>query len=108
MAGVLRKGRARVPARRILSWKRLIASSYPPGNGTAGTVALIGYTGSYIADHFANQVAAPVLLMMMGFLLIGAGAAAVWINTRYIRRADRRSQKAGEDGSRSSGAPAGA
>jgi hypothetical protein len=74
----------------------------------AGTVALIGYTGSYIADHFANQVAAPVLLMLMGFLLIGAGAAAVWINNRYMRRDDGSPRKTGDDGSRSSGATAGA
>jgi len=73
----------------------------------AGTVALIGYTGSYIADHFANQVAAPVLLMMMGFLLIGAGAAAVWINNRYIRRADLTSRSKGDGGSGSSGMAAG-
>jgi len=65
-----------------------------------GTVALIGYTGSYIAEHFANQVAAPVLLMFLGFLLIGAGAAAVWINNRFIRRDGRSPQSAGEDGSR--------
>ena len=50
------------------------------------------------------------LSAVMGFLLIGVGAAAVWINNRYIRRGDGRSgsQKGGADGSRSSGAPAGA
>jgi hypothetical protein len=51
----------------------------------AGTAGLIGYLGHFIAENFADTVAAPILLMVLGFLLIGVGALAVRINNRYIR-----------------------
>lgn len=50
-----------------------------------GTLAMIGYIGHYIAMHFANNLNAPVLLMLMGFILIGMGAIAVQINNKYIK-----------------------
>ncbi len=50
-----------------------------------GTVALIGYIGDFINEHFSDSLAAPVLLMVFGFLLIGVGAAAVRVHNRYIR-----------------------
>jgi len=49
-----------------------------------GTVALIGYLGEFIAEHFANNLNAPLLLMVIGFVLIGLGTLAVRINNRYI------------------------
>ncbi len=52
-----------------------------------GTLALIAYIGDFIAEHFANNLNAPILLMFAGFLLIAIGAAAVRINNRYIRQA---------------------
>lgn len=52
-----------------------------------GTLALIAYIGYFIAEHFANNLNAPIVLMLAGFLLIAIGAAAVRINNRYIRQA---------------------
>ena len=52
-----------------------------------GTLALIAYIGYFIAEHFENNLNAPIVLMIAGFLLIAIGAAAVRINNRYIRQA---------------------
>jgi hypothetical protein len=52
-----------------------------------GTLALIAYIGYFIAEHFENNLNAPIVLMFAGFLLIAIGAAAVRINNRYIRQA---------------------
>jgi hypothetical protein len=52
-----------------------------------GTLALIGYLGHYIAEHFAHNLNAPLLVMLIGFLLIGLGVVAVQINNRYIKQA---------------------
>ena len=49
-----------------------------------GTVALIGYIGNFIAEHFAHNLNAPLLLILIGFVLIGLGAVALRINSRYI------------------------
>jgi hypothetical protein len=51
-----------------------------------GTIALIGYIGNYMAEHFAHNLNGPLLLMVMGFMLIGIGALAVRINNKYIRQ----------------------
>ncbi|HPB90950.1 MAG TPA: hypothetical protein PK372_09035 [Rugosibacter sp.] len=48
------------------------------------TLALIGYIGKFMAQHFAHNLAGPVGLMLAGFLLIGIGALAVRINKKYI------------------------
>jgi predicted membrane protein DUF2157 len=52
-----------------------------------GTLALIGYIGNYMAEHFAHNLAGPVGLITAGLLLIGAGAAAMRINNKYISQA---------------------
>ena len=49
-----------------------------------GTVALIGYIADFIYQHFADNLGAPLVLMAIGLVFIGAGAAAVRINARYI------------------------
>jgi hypothetical protein len=49
-----------------------------------GTVALIGYIADFIYQHFAENLGAPLVLMAIGLLFIGAGAAAVRINAQYI------------------------
>jgi hypothetical protein len=49
-----------------------------------GTLALIGYIGDYMAEHFAHNLAGPVGLMLAGFLLIAIGAIAVRISNKYI------------------------
>jgi hypothetical protein len=51
-----------------------------------GTLALIGYIGDYIAEHFAHNLNAPLAVMLTGFLLIGLGVIAVKINNRYIKQ----------------------
>ena len=51
-----------------------------------GTVALIGYIGDFIAEHFAHNLNAPLIVMLAGFLLIGLGVVAVQINNRYIKQ----------------------
>jgi hypothetical protein len=50
-----------------------------------GTLALIGYIGHFIAEHFAHNLNAPLLVMLTGFLLIALGVVAVQINNRYIK-----------------------
>ena len=49
-----------------------------------GTVALIGYIADFIYQHFADNLGAPLVLMAIGLVFIGAVAAAVRINARYI------------------------
>ena len=49
-----------------------------------GTVALIGYIADFIYQHFADNLGAPLVLMAIGLVFIGAGAAAVRINAQYI------------------------
>ena len=51
-----------------------------------GTLALIAYIGYFIGEHFANNLNAPIVLMVAGFLFIAIGAAAVRINNKYIRQ----------------------
>jgi Predicted membrane protein (DUF2157) len=51
-----------------------------------GTLALIAYIGNFIAEHFEDNLNAPILLMIVGFLLIAIGAVAVRINNKYIRQ----------------------
>jgi hypothetical protein len=51
-----------------------------------GTAALVGYLVDFIAAHFADNLNAPLLLMLIGFILIGCGAAAVKVNSKYIRQ----------------------
>jgi hypothetical protein len=54
-----------------------------------GTIALIGYLGAYISEHFSDNLNAPIILMLIGFVLIGLGAVAVKINNTYITQRSR-------------------
>ena len=49
-----------------------------------GTAALVGYIADFIYRNFADNLGAPLALMVMGLLFLGLGAAAVRINTRFI------------------------
>jgi hypothetical protein len=49
-----------------------------------GTAALVGYIADFIYQNFADNLGAPLALMVVGLLFLGLGAAAVRINTRYI------------------------
>jgi hypothetical protein len=51
-----------------------------------GTLGLVGYLSNFIAEHFANNLNGPLLLMLVGFVLIALGAAAITINNRYIKQ----------------------
>jgi Predicted membrane protein (DUF2157) len=52
-----------------------------------GALALIGYIGDFIAEHFAHNLNAPLVVMLTGFLLILLGVVAVKINNKYIKQA---------------------
>jgi hypothetical protein len=52
-----------------------------------GALALIGYIGDFIAEHFAHNLNAPLVVMLTGFLLIVLGVVAVKINNKYIKQA---------------------
>jgi hypothetical protein len=49
-----------------------------------GTAALVGYIADFIYRHFADNLGAPLVLMAIGLVFLGLGAAAVRINAQYI------------------------
>jgi hypothetical protein len=51
-----------------------------------GTAALVGYIADFIYRHFADNLGAPLVLMAIGLVFLGLGAAAVRINAQYIAR----------------------
>ncbi|HZM63446.1 MAG TPA: hypothetical protein VFB85_26755, partial [Vicinamibacterales bacterium] len=59
------------------------------------TIALVGYLGDFIDDHFADDLSGPLMLIVIGFVLIGFGGLAVAINNRFI---SQRSIAAGPKG----------
>jgi hypothetical protein len=56
-----------------------------------GTVALVGYIADFIYQHFADNLGAPLVLMAIGLVFLGVGAAAVRINAQYIAEKPARS-----------------
>jgi hypothetical protein len=48
------------------------------------TIALIGYLVEFITDRFGDDLSGPIMLIVIGFVLIGFGALAVTINKRVI------------------------
>lgn len=59
------------------------------------TIALIGYLVDFINDRFADDLSGPIMLIVIGFVLIGFGVLAVAINNRFIAQ---RSTAAGPEG----------
>jgi hypothetical protein len=59
------------------------------------TIALVGYLGDFIDDYFADDLSGPLMLIVIGFVLIGFGGLAVAINNRFI---SQRSIAAGPKG----------
>lgn len=55
-----------------------------------GTAALVGYIADFIYRHFADNLGAPLVLMAIGLVFLGLGAAAVRINAQYIAPASAR------------------
>ena len=48
------------------------------------TIALVGYLGDFINDRFGDDLSGPLMLIVIGFVLIGFGVLAVAINNRFI------------------------
>jgi len=59
------------------------------------TIALVGYLVEFIADRFGDSLGGPIVLIMIGFVLIGFGVLAVTINNRFIAQ---QSSAAGPEG----------
>ena len=59
------------------------------------TIALVGYLGDFIEDRFGDDLSGPLMLIVIGFILIGFGVLAVAINNRFI---SQRSAAAGPEG----------
>jgi len=53
---------------------------------TVGTLALCAYLGDFMWERFRDNVNAPLILMLLGFVLIALGVMAVKINQRFIRQ----------------------
>ncbi len=53
---------------------------------TVGTLATLAYVGYFMNKHFADSLAGPIGLVLLGVLLIGAGVLAVRINNKYIKQ----------------------
>jgi hypothetical protein len=49
------------------------------------TGAILGYTGWFTGEHFADSLGWPLALMLFGLLMIGLSALAVRIDRQYIR-----------------------
>jgi len=48
------------------------------------TLALVAYLGDFINDRFGDDLSGPLMLIVVGFVLIGFGVLAVAINNRFI------------------------
>jgi len=63
------------------------------------TIALVGYLGDFINDRFGDDLSGPLMLIVIGFVLIGFGVLAVAINNRFIvGRSSRTGLTAGRAG----------
>ncbi len=51
---------------------------------TVGTLALCAYLGDFMWEHFRDNLNAPLILIMLGFMLIVLGILAVKIHKRFI------------------------
>jgi hypothetical protein len=49
------------------------------------TAAILGYTGWFTGEHFADSLGWPLALMLFGLLMIGLSAVAFRIDRQYIR-----------------------
>jgi len=50
------------------------------------TLAILGYTGWFTAEHFADSIGWPLALVAFGVFMIGLSALAVRIDRRYVRQ----------------------
>lgn len=49
------------------------------------TLAILGYTGWFTAQHFADSIGWPLALIVFGMVMIGLSALAVRIDRTYVR-----------------------
>ena len=54
------------------------------------TAAILGYTGWFTGQHFADSLGWPLALMLFGLLMIGLSAVAFRIDRQYIRGSNNR------------------
>jgi len=54
------------------------------------TAAILGYTGWFTGEHFADSLGWPLALMLFGLLMIGLSAVAFRIDRQYIRGSNNR------------------
>jgi uncharacterized membrane protein len=54
---------------------------------TVGTLALCAYLADFMWEKFADNLNAPLILILLGFMLIALGIMAVKINKRFISQA---------------------
>jgi uncharacterized membrane protein len=50
------------------------------------TLGMLWYIGYFTAEHFANSVGWPILLIILGLIFMGIGSLAVKINNKYIKQ----------------------
>jgi hypothetical protein len=51
----------------------------------AGTVGMLVYIGYFTGEHFADSLGWPIALILIGFMMMALGTAAVRIHRRYIQ-----------------------
>jgi hypothetical protein len=51
------------------------------------TLAILGYTGWFTGQHFADSVGWPIALILFGLFMIGLSAVAFRIDRDYVRAA---------------------
>ncbi len=51
----------------------------------AGTLGMLVYIGYFTGEHFADSLGWPLALILLGFLMMAFGTAAVRIHRRYIK-----------------------
>jgi len=51
----------------------------------AGTLGMLVYIGYFTGEHFADSLGWPIALILLGFMMMALGTAAVRIHRRYIK-----------------------
>jgi hypothetical protein len=51
----------------------------------AGTLGMLAYIGYFTGEHFADSLGWPIALILIGFVMMMLGTAAVRIHRRYIK-----------------------
>jgi hypothetical protein len=57
-----------------------------------GTLSLMVYIGKITAEYFSEGVGWPMALIFCGFMMIGIGYLAFWINQNYLKNKSNSAQ----------------